>query len=442
LNRFVSKDILGRVNPFLSGSVHESLEEAVTQASPEIDKEFRNEPQMAGSLHLELARDLEARSSYAEARREYQRAIDLFQRDKGSGAEDAVRAELQEAGMEARWFRPGTLESARKLLASAESEMPKLGSRRAPDLEVWRLAASGSIAIIEAHPRAAVTDFSASIQAAKGIPGFDSASLQTLKGYLAGAYMRIPDGASAERLCREMIQEAISRGEGDSAATLRLRTSLAQSLFVQGKYPELIEEADAVYPQLVSRLGVDHSACLRLLSSRAAAAGHLGLWQRCMSDDMAVYQVLVRKQGPISFLALATLSDAGLSQCRAGLYAAGEVNTRKAYEESKQLPKQTGLTDAISYALAYCLVGENKLNEAAGYLKNIDVQAVAHLTGESSVAGDIALAQGEIALRRRNYALAQHYAEIVSGAFAHAQVDEGDRKELVRLQEDIRKHSS
>jgi hypothetical protein len=47
-----------------------------------------------------------------------------------------------------------------------------------------------------------------------------------------------------------------------------------------------------------------------------------------------------------------------------------------------------------------------------------DVPAVVHLTRESSVDGDIALTQGEIALRRRDTRLAQLYAEVVSSSFA------------------------
>src|SRR5581483_10225488 len=51
VNRFLSNDLLGRSNPFKTGKADESLSDAVKQASPGINRQFANEPQVAGHLH-------------------------------------------------------------------------------------------------------------------------------------------------------------------------------------------------------------------------------------------------------------------------------------------------------------------------------------------------------------------------------------------------------
>src|SRR5580658_1338830 len=59
INRFLSEDLLGRGNPFVSGKSGESLMDAIKQASPAIDRKFNNEPMVAARLHHTIARALD-----------------------------------------------------------------------------------------------------------------------------------------------------------------------------------------------------------------------------------------------------------------------------------------------------------------------------------------------------------------------------------------------
>ena len=68
INRFLSDDLLGRGNPFVSGKSSESLMDAVKQASPGIDRKFKDEPLVAARLHQTIARALDNRTDYADAR--------------------------------------------------------------------------------------------------------------------------------------------------------------------------------------------------------------------------------------------------------------------------------------------------------------------------------------------------------------------------------------
>src|SRR6266567_1931552 len=68
INRFLADDLLGRGNPFVSGKSSESLMDAVKQASPSIDWKFKDEPLVAARLHHTIARALDNRTDYSDAR--------------------------------------------------------------------------------------------------------------------------------------------------------------------------------------------------------------------------------------------------------------------------------------------------------------------------------------------------------------------------------------
>src|SRR6266581_2689260 len=90
INRFLSDDLLGRGNPFGSGNSTESLMETIKQASPAIDRQFKDEPLVAARLHQTIGRALDNRTAYPDARQEYERAATLFLQTDGALSQDAI----------------------------------------------------------------------------------------------------------------------------------------------------------------------------------------------------------------------------------------------------------------------------------------------------------------------------------------------------------------
>ncbi len=180
---------------------------------------------------------------------------------------------------------------------------------------------------------------------------------------------------------------------------------------------------------------------MTVLGTRAASEGYLDRLNEAIRDDLAIYHLAVRKQGPVSFFSIGMLTDAALSQCRAGRYADGEPNARKAFEESKKAyGARAGITGGCSYSLAVCLIGANKLEEASELLRNIDVRAVTELSSDSTVGASIELAQGEVAARRGDYALAKRCVDDAAPAFASPGAPIGYRKELEELKRVVYSH--
>jgi len=441
MNRFLTEDLLGQSDPFRSGDAKELFADVVSQSSPHIDSKFRTEPVVAARLHQVIARAFDNRSDFPRARMEYIRATDLFKQGEGPLSEDAIRAVLQRVSMEARINRRGSLETARSLLEEAEKSISKI-ARPAEDLPVWLLSARGFIAVIENDGRAANKDFSDAFLRAKAIPYFDEASLMRIKRTLAFSWIRLADGAKAEPLFRELAETYAKTGGPDNAYTLQARVNLSQALMIQRKYHEAIENANLTYPALVRRLGEDHEVTMGMLATRAASEGSLGMWDQAIRDDLTAYNLSVRKQGTESFSSIGTLSDAALSQCRAGRYAEGEPNARQAYEQSRQaFGPRTGLTGGCAYALATCLIGmEKHLGEASELLQNMDLKAVTALSGDSSVSANVALAQGEIAVRQGNYPLAQRYAQTAAPTFERPDSNALDKQEFATLTKTIESH--
>src|SRR5579863_2055291 len=433
ISRFLADDLLGRSNPFVSGRASESLMEAIKQASPSIDRKFKDEPLVAARLHQTIARALDNRTDYPDARQEYDRAAALFKQVDGELSQDAIIIQLQRTTLEARSYESGSLPLAKSILEQQKGLIASLAHPR-PDIAVWLSSAQGMVALIENNAKSAAENFQAAVDKAEILPEFDESARLTFKQRLGFSYIRLGEGAKAERTFRDLIA-AFTRVAGpDSPNVLRVRLNLAQAFMIQKKHAEAIQEANAMYPEFISRLGPDHELTMQLLATRAQSEGSLGLWNDAIRDDLAIHDLAVRKQGPGSFFAVATLTDASLAQCRAGRYRDGEANARQAFEAStKAFGPRAALTGATSYTLASCLIGLGKLDEATTRLQQIDVPAVVQLTGDPDWGAGVTLEQAEIAYRRGNYAVARNYVEAVTPVFTRPDAEPYQKHALESL---------
>ncbi len=433
MNRFLATDLLGRSDPFRGGKSEETLVDAVKQAVPKIDRQFRDAPEVAAGLHHAIARALDNRTNYAEALKEYERADTLYVQTDGPDSQDAVVAGLQRAAMVARTYQEGSLPAARSILEKQEARLARIPHPR-EDIPVWLASARGMIALIGNNAKVAAEQFQAASDKAETVASFDESARLTVKQRLAFSYIRLGEGAKAERLFRELIT-AFSQTDGPgSASVLRVRLNLAQAFMIQGKNQGAVQETSSLYPLYVARLGETHELTMQLLTTRAQCEGAVGLWDDAIRDDLAVHQRAVQKQGPSSFFAIGSLTDAALAQCRAGRYGDGEPNARRAYEASvKAFGPRAGLTGGSADTLANCLIGTGKLEEARKLLEGIDTEAVAQLTGFPDWSANIALEEGEIAFRQGDYAAARKYLEKARPVLTRANAEPYQKHALEEL---------
>jgi eukaryotic-like serine/threonine-protein kinase len=439
VSRFLSDDLLGRSNPFVSGKSGESLMEAIQQASPGIDRKFKDEPLVAARLHQAIARALDNRTDYPDARKEYDRAAALFREVDGELSQDAIVIQLQRTTLEARSYESGSLPLAKSILEQQKGLIAKLKQPR-PDLGEWLASAQGMVALIENDAKTAAENFQAAVDKADELPEFDESARLTFKQRLGFSYIRLGEGAKAEQTFRDLIVAFTRVAGADSPNVLRVRLNLAQAFMIEKKHAEAIQEASAIYPEFVSRLGPDHELTMQLLATRAQSEGSLGLWEPAIRDDLAMHDLAVSKQGPLSFFSVASLADASLAQCRAGRYREGESNARQAFETStKAFGARAALTGATSYTLASCLVGMGKLEEASVRLQQIDVAAVAQLTGDPDWGAGVTLEQAEVAYRSGKYEAAREYVRTVTPVFTRQDAEPYQKHALETLQAELDK---
>ena len=433
VNQFLSDDLLGRGNPFQSGKAAETLLDAINQASPSIDRKFLTEPQVAARLHLTIAQALDSRGNFPEARAEYERAHSLLLQIAGALSQDAIVVQLQRAAMEARSFQSGGIPTAKSLIAGQESLLGKI-KRPRKDLAVWLSTAKGMLALVESDAQSANNNFKAAADAAAGLPEFDEIARFNLRQRLAFTYIRLGDGATAERLARELIAAYSGTNGPDSPYVLRVRLNLAQAFMIEKKFQDAIQEANHIYPDFLAKFGPDHQLTMQLLATRAQSEGSVGLFEDSVRDDLAIYDIAVKKQGPLSFYPIATLSDAALAQCRGDHLAEGESNARKAYLASvKAFGPRAGLSGGTSMTLANCLIGLGKLQDASKLLGDVDVKAVAQLTGDADAGAGVTLAQAEIALRQGHYSQARKFIDAVRPVFDRPDAEAYQKRKMDEL---------
>ncbi|MBV9505066.1 MAG: serine/threonine protein kinase [Acidobacteriia bacterium] len=440
MNRFLSEDLLAQADPFKSGNDKELLKDVVDQASSRIDRQFQGEPVLAGRLHQEIAAAFDNRSDYARARQEYQRADELFRRGEGPQSQNAMIVRLRRAAMEARSYERGSRELAKSIVSEIEKQLSQIKNPK-QDLAVWIAVARGVIAINTEDARSANEHFLAALHEAQKVPSFDPGRLRTIRQMLAHSYIRLGQGAKAESLLRESIAELSKTLGPENPILLQARTNLAEALLVERKFTEGIQETNFLYPALVRKLGEDHEITQSVLGTRAASEGMLGLWDAAIRDDLKFYNLQVLKHGPSTFGSIAALSDAAQSQCQAGRYRAGELNARKAFQLSQQaFGSSAGTTGAAAYSLAVCLTRMNRLEEASELLRRIDIKPVIALTGDSTIPASIAMAQGEIALRRGDYRLAERYVQTAAVDFERPDAAPINKREIAKLKKAVEEH--
>ena len=433
ISQFLGDDLIGRSNPFQSGTAGESITEAVQQASPAIARKFSREPLVAARLHHTIARALDNRTEYAAAREEYDRAPALYRAAEGDPSPTAVVVQLQRVALEARSYEQGSLERAKAILADQEKLLARLS---APDIErdVWLASAQGMVALIDNRARDAAAGFEQALTLVRSLPEFDEMSRLTFQQRLAFSYIRLGDGARAEQSFKDLIAAFTKIAGADSPNVLRVRMNLAQAYMIQGKHAEAIDETTTIYPEFQQRLGPDHELTMQVLTTRAQSEASLGRWDDAVRDDLAIYDLAVKKQGPTSFFAVATLSDASLAMCRAGRVGEGARRARDAFEVSrKAFGPRAGLTGGTASTLAACLIDKGELDEPSRLLADIDVPAVAQLAGDPDWGAGVTLLEAKIAHRRGDRAAARRHLEAVRPIFMRANAEQYQRAQLDAL---------
>jgi len=408
VNSFLTEDLFGRGNPARSGKADETLMEAAAAAEAGIGRRLADEPLVAGSIYLSLARAFDSRTASDAARTAYQQAIGAFDRAGPQGQAEAAIARLHEAAMEVHSGQAGSMARARALIAQAAPAVPALG-RRAPEAKVWLDAAVAATEMVGGDVRQAQAAYRRAADAADAMPDvFDEGTRLSLRQSLVLTYMRLGAWRTAEPIVADLLRRRLMLNGPRDPATLALQLLQAQLLIAQGHPADAVPLLDQIQPAFIGVYGPDHLMTMKMLSTRSQAYMQLERYRDAEANQLAIYRLAVAKGGEQSFFALGTLADAAQAQCRAGETASGVAAATRAYEGARaSFGPAAILTEMTRANLAFCLISAHQSAAAAPLLQGLDSRAMAEFVMDPTVGAQLDLMRAAIALDAHDAARAR-----------------------------------
>ena len=366
MNSFLAVDLLGQSNPYLgvagSGTVpQQTLVGAVEIAIPQIDRRFAQQPQTAGRLHETIADSLKSRTQFQKADEEYATAAQRFRAAEGPLSEDAIRVELKREVAEVSSILPGSTQAAR---LGFQQQDALIGQLPRPSTEVlaWETLVKTMLIGMGPNPEQALPLLDAAVKRAEVTPGFDSALMLRLKNQYCGTYVRLGDGVNLERVSREIIALLTRLHSAESATLFPYQMYLEEAFYLQGKYEEVITQANSNLVRFERVLGREHQLTLATLATRAASEAQLERYKDAVNDDLTLYTAEAANPSGAR-LREGSLADAATFQCRGGDVKSGLENARKVNAEtSPDKASQPMFYNGSMFTIAECLLDESEAN--------------------------------------------------------------------------------
>ncbi|WP_348269475.1 tetratricopeptide repeat-containing serine/threonine-protein kinase [Edaphobacter paludis] len=442
---FLAQDLLGQTNPYLNvpgaNIPQQTLLDALRTALPRIDKRFSREPEIAARLHGTIADSFKSRTEYIEADKEYTIAAEKFREAEGPLSQNAILTELRKENADLSSRLPGSVGSAEAGFKVQQSIIAKL-DHPSPELLTWEAFIGASVIGLGEHPKSAIPMLTDAVYKAE-THHLDPALLISLRARICGIYVILQDGPNLERTSRELISQ-LRQQYGSESPSLNLPFMyLQEALYLDGKYPEAITQANKNFARFSRLLGPNHELTLATLANRAASEGQLGRYEAAVQDDLKIHAA--EHSNPSgSRMEEGSLADAAMYECHARNFRSGISHARQVISETSNGPKaQPMYTNGAMFTLAECLIGQEEehrprpnsvvLDRAESLLRRVDVKSTDQLSGGTDYEGWRNLAWARLALLREQEASARLYEARAQPSIERPDADPYEKKALLRV---------
>jgi serine/threonine protein kinase len=422
VNQFLTEDLLRLNNPDVGSGVSQTLNQAIENAIPEIDKRFSNEPTVAASIHDTIALSMDNSRNLPGGSREYTAAAADWIRAEGPLSQSAIFDQMQLVFLMARSFNPSDVRAAKQLL---EQQLVIMRQVKRPQPRVLFVAdeAQAIVALASNDPKDAETHFrdgvAEAVRAGDALPKNYRLSAQER---LCATQLRIGKASEAEPCFRELMREVAAANGTDTGAELTLNFNLAQALLMEKKYRETKIESDSLYPRIVKQFGPDNELTSQLLGVRETAESQLELWPEAIRDSQLIEQASA-KRDPTGFLTVGALTDLGESECHSGAFEQGVKHAREAVVKASAPGQNPGMLGVSRSAVADCILlrglkegaTPSGLAEVDHLLSSIDPVAVAAVTANPDWGITLHLSRAELAYLRKQYGAAEREMKSAKG---------------------------
>lgn len=317
-----------------------------------------------------------------------------------------------------------------------------------PELQGWQaLAETGSL-MLGPHPEQGLPLLESAIRNAKKTPGFNPFLLIALETRFCGIYLGLDEGLHAERAARDAIAVIKALEGPDSPELLEPEMLLEEALYLEGKFPEALQQSKSDYARFSQILGPENNLTLAALFMKAQNEGAMEDYDDAIRDSLAVYGVQPTASSS-NFLQENSLWTAASFECHAGRIRSALDDARKVIQDSRAAAtNQPFLVNTSNFTVAECLISEAEtssqnhntdlLNEASHLLENLNVPLVSNVPGNRDFEGAVDVAHARIALLRKNPNSARAYALKAVPFVNKPGGDTYEKKVLARVQNSLR----
>ncbi len=436
---FLSHDVLEQGDPLSGLPAQQTLLQALDAAAAQIDRRFRNQPDIAGRLHETIADALNNRSQFPPARQQYLLAARCFRRAEGAQSQSAIVADLKRESADIRGMQPGSLALATSSFAQTKNLVKALPDPK-PDVRAWFAATQAGLMGSGAHPEQGIPILNAALTVAARAPAASPRAILMLRQRLCYLYLRTGNGPAAEKTASAMIQSVLRLDGPESPALLFPELNYQEALLIAGKFKDAIAETSRNYPHFFAQLGPANNMTLQTLATRAAAEGELQDYAAATRDDLAVHRAAPPSD---QLFRVGTLVDAATSECRAGRFSSGMDHAREALRETHVPGTSEAFIGGSAFALSECILSSfessrqdpRSLNESEKLLKSMNIALTGHFMGNPGLAGNVDVAEARLAFDRGQYAAARQWADKAHPYFNGPGADAYEKQQLERIEQ-------
>jgi non-specific serine/threonine protein kinase len=377
INRFLTDDLLGTVDPSGPGGSHDvTIKEALVRASSRLGNRFDDDPATRGSIEAALGQVYSGFTDYAAANEQLRNAIEHFKQARGD-ADDAT--------LDAEYRRAITLMSLNRLADAAtllDDADRHAGSRLAENSQLAFQAhmARANLYSFLYRPADALSEFLRADRVRAAVAPNDIPLLYRVTNGISWCYTRLNRLNEAERVLQPQLADKFSVDRVGRSAWSNLRLEYGAVLRDEGRYDEAVAVTRVALNGLESTLGTDAffvGLAWDYLGDIYSAEGNFALATEPRQKSYAIFRA---RLGEHAQNTLSAVADLGILEYRKGHYLEA---VHKLTDLRNELLKKTDLADPLlqytSFYLASAQIEAHlgQPTEIASLIARVDPAALA-----------------------------------------------------------------
>jgi non-specific serine/threonine protein kinase len=360
INRFLTKDLLGTVDPSGPGGLHDvTIKEALVRAASRLGNRFDHDPATRGSIEAALGEVFAGLTDYAAAEVQLRNAIEHFKEARG---------EADEATLDAEYRRAFALMSLNRLADAAlllDDADRHAGARLAGNSQLAFQAhmARGNLYSFQYRPADALQEFLLADRVRAAIEPDDVHMLYRVTDGISWCYTRLDRLDDAEHVLRPLLADIYTVERVGPTIWSELRLEYGAILKEQGRYDEAVTITKVALKELESALGADAffvGLAWNYLGDIYSAEGNFAL---ATEPTQKTYEILRARLGDHAQNTLGAMADLGILEYRKGHYPEA---VRRLFNLRNELLQNKDLADPLLQYTSFYLASaqlEGRLGE-------------------------------------------------------------------------------